>query len=127
MYDGTLFPYGKNFPQPPLRLRAAQARRMAIGQAAVATQAPSHATPLHTRAHAYARTKLSPPSRAKFPACVGYGGWRGGGHGGATRGRRAHNKRESQAPSREATKHGVWLIGIGDQGSGVSKAFVEFL
>ena len=27
MYDGTLFPYGKNFPQPPLRLRAAQARR----------------------------------------------------------------------------------------------------
>jgi hypothetical protein len=42
-----------------------------------------------TRAHAYARTKLSPLSMANFPACAGYGGRRGGGHGSATRGRRA--------------------------------------
>ncbi len=86
--------------QPPLHPRdirqAARTPAVIQGNARTPTLALPQAAAPHTQAHVFARTSL---------AGAGHGGRRGGGHVGATRGRRALNKRESQAPSREATKH----------------------
>jgi hypothetical protein len=85
--------------QPPLHARdiirqAARPPPASQGNARTPTLARAQAAAAHTQAHVPARTSL---------AGAGYGGRRDGGHGGATRAG-AHNKRESQLSSRDATK-----------------------